>query len=50
MYDANGLLGLRVRRITYLIDRDRRIRDAVQADFRIAAHEEFIRRALSIQA
>lgn len=50
MYDANGLLGLRVRRITYLIDRDRRIRDAVQADFRIAVHEEFIRRALSIQA
>ena len=50
MYDASGLLGLRVRRITYLIDRDRRIRDAVQAEVRIATHEEFVRRALSTQA
>lgn len=50
MYDADGLFGLRVKRITYLIDRDRRIRDAVHADFRIAVHEEFIRRTLSTQA
>jgi len=50
MYEAHGPLGLWVRRITYLIDRDRRIRDAIKADFRIAAHEDFIRRWLSIQA
>jgi peroxiredoxin Q/BCP len=50
MYEAEGFWGLRVRRITYLIDRDRRIRDAVHADFRISVHEEFMRRALSTQA
>ena len=50
MYEAEGPLGLGVRRITYLIDRDRRIRDAIKANFRIAAHEDFIRRSLSIQA
>ena len=50
MYEANGPLGFGVRRITYLIDRDRCIRDALKADFRIAAHEEFVRRSLSTQA
>ena len=49
MYEADGPLGW-VRRITYLIDRDRRIRDAVKASFRISVHENFIRRALSTQA
>jgi thioredoxin-dependent peroxiredoxin len=50
MYEAYGLFGLRVRRLTYLIDPGRAIRDAVLADFRIGAHEAFIHRALSTRA
>jgi peroxiredoxin Q/BCP len=45
MYDVNGLLGLGVRRATYLIDQTRHIRGAVLADFRISQHEDFIRKA-----
>lgn len=48
MYDVNGPLGFGVRRATYLIDQGRHIRDAVLADFRIAAHDEFIRHALAL--
>jgi len=48
MYDLNGPLGLGVRRGTYLIDQGRHIRDAVLADFRIAQHEAFIRRAAAM--
>lgn len=50
MYEADGLFGLRVRRITYLIDSARYIRDAVHAEFRIGAHEALIHRALSTRA
>lgn len=50
MYDLNGPLGLGVRRGTYLIDQARHIRDAVLADFRIAQHEAFIRRAAAMAA
>jgi peroxiredoxin Q/BCP len=46
MYEVNGPLGFGVRRVTYLIDSARNIRDAVRADFRIETHEDFIRRAL----
>ena len=46
MYDANGPLGLGVRRVTYLIEPDRHIRDAVLADFRITRHEDFVRKAM----
>jgi thioredoxin-dependent peroxiredoxin len=49
MYEADGLFGLRVRRITYLIDPGRYIRDAVHAELHIGAHEALIRRALSTQ-
>ncbi len=45
MYDVNGPLGLGVRRVTYLIDQARIIRAAVQADFRISQHEDFVRKA-----
>ena len=45
MYDVNGPLGLGVRRVTYLIDQARVIRAAVKADFRIAQHEDFVRKA-----
>ena len=45
-WGADGPLGIGVRRITYLVGADGRIRDALRADFRIARHEELVRRAL----
>jgi len=50
MYDVNGPLGIGVRRGTYLIDPARNIRGAVLADFRVAAHEDFIGKALAVRA
>jgi peroxiredoxin Q/BCP len=50
MYGVNGPLGVGVRRATYLIDASRRIRDAVLADFMIARHTEFIRKAIMLRA
>jgi thioredoxin-dependent peroxiredoxin len=49
MYGVNGPLGIGVRRATYLIDGSRRIRDVVLADFRIARHEEFVRKAIMLR-
>jgi thioredoxin-dependent peroxiredoxin len=48
MYEVVGPLGFGVRRATYLIDQARNIRDAVLADFRIARHEEFARKAMAL--
>jgi peroxiredoxin Q/BCP len=45
-YDADGPLGIGVRRVSYLIDTDRHIADAVSADFRIGKHETFVERVL----
>jgi peroxiredoxin Q/BCP len=50
MYDVVGPLGFGVRRATYLIDQSRKIRSAVLADFRIAVHEDFIRKAVALSA
>jgi peroxiredoxin Q/BCP len=50
MYDVVGPLGFGVRRATYLIDQSRKIRSAVLADFRIALHEDFIRKAVALSA
>jgi peroxiredoxin Q/BCP len=50
MYDVQGPLGIGTRRATYLIDQARYIRGAVLADFRIAQHEDFIRRAVALSA
>jgi peroxiredoxin Q/BCP len=50
MYDVRGPLGFSVRRATYLIDQARYIRGAVLADFRIAAHEDFVRKAVAMSA
>jgi thioredoxin-dependent peroxiredoxin len=50
MYDVRGPLGFGVRRATYLIDQARRIRSAVLADFRISAHEDFVRKAIALSA
>jgi len=49
-YDVDGPLGIGVRRGTYLIGRDGRIRDSVLADFRIGAHEAFVKNALAVGA
>jgi len=49
LYDVDGPFGIGVRRVTYLIGRDRRIRDVVKADFRIGRHEQFIREAIAFQ-
>ncbi|HEY2274384.1 MAG TPA: peroxiredoxin [Steroidobacteraceae bacterium] len=48
MYEVRGPLGFGVRRATYLIDQARYIRAAVLADFRIAAHEDFVRKAVAM--
>ena len=50
MFGVNGPLGIGVRRASYLIDGGRRIRDAVLADFRIARHEDFVRKAVMLRA
>ena len=50
MYEVRGPLGFGVRRATYLIDQARYIRGAVLADFRIAKHEGFVRKAVAMSA
>jgi peroxiredoxin Q/BCP len=50
MYGVNGPLGIGVRRATFLIDGSRRIRDAVLADFKIARHADFVRKAVMLRA
>jgi peroxiredoxin Q/BCP len=45
-YDLDGPLGFGVRRGTYLIGKDGRIKDSVLADLRSGAHEAFVRNAL----
>jgi peroxiredoxin Q/BCP len=50
MYEVRGPLGFSVRRATYLIDQARYVRGAVLADFRIAEHEEFVRKAAAMSA
>ncbi|HVH83867.1 MAG TPA: peroxiredoxin [Steroidobacteraceae bacterium] len=50
MYEVRGPFGFGVRRATYLIDQARYIRAAVLADFRIAEHEDFVRKAVALSA
>ena len=50
MYGVNGPLGFGVRRASFLIDGGRRIRDVVLADFKIARHEDFVRKAMTLRA
>jgi len=49
MYGVNGPLGLGVRRASFLIDGSRRIRDVVLADFMIARHADFVRKAIALR-
>lgn len=49
-YDADGPLGIGVRRVTYLISADGEIADAVQADLMIGRHRAFIEKAIAMDA
>lgn len=49
MYDVDGLLGVGVRRATFLIGQDRTIQDAMLADVRIGRHREFIEKAIILR-
>ena len=49
-YSVDGPLGLGVRRGTYLIGRDGKIKDSVLADLRIGAHEAFVNKAIEAGA
>ena len=49
MYDVDGPLGFGVRRVTYLINQDRTIQAALQADLRIDKHGEFIEKAIMLR-
>jgi peroxiredoxin Q/BCP len=50
MYGVNGPLGIGVRRVSYLIDGGRRIRDSVLADFMVGRHADFVRKAILLRA
>jgi peroxiredoxin Q/BCP len=47
-FGVDGPLGLGVRRASFLIGADGRIRDAVLADFRIDRHASFLRSAMEL--
>ena len=49
-YDVDGPLGFGVRRGTYLIGADGKVKDSVLADLRIGAHEAFVQRAVEAGA
>ena len=49
MYDVDGLLGVGVRRATFLIGQDRTIQDVMLADVRISRHQEFIEKAIILR-
>ena len=49
-YDLDGPLGFGVRRGTYLIGKDGRIKDSVLADLRSGAHEAYVRKAIEAGA
>ena len=49
-YGVDGPLGIGVRRATFLIDGQRRIVDAVLADFRIGRHQAFVERVIDARA
>lgn len=45
-FGVNGPFGVSVRRMSFLIETDGRIGDAVRADLQIGRHKAFIRRAI----
>ena len=49
MFGVNGLLGVWVQRVTYLVGQDRIIKDRVKAHFSIGEHEAFIKKAIELR-
>ena len=49
MFGVNGLFGVWVQRVTYLIDQSRLIKGRVKAHFSIAEHEAFITKAIELR-
>ena len=49
MFGVNGLLGVWVQRVTYLIGQDRLSKDRVKAHFSIAEHEAFVKKAIELR-
>lgn len=49
MYDVDGPFGVGVRRVTYLVEQDRGISDALLADVRVSRHTEFIDKAIILR-
>jgi peroxiredoxin Q/BCP len=49
-YDLDGPLGFGVRRGTYLLGKDGKIKESVLADLRIGAHEAFVKQAIAAGA
>ena len=47
MFGVNGLFGVWVQRVTFLVDQNRSIKGRVKAHFSIAEHEDFIRKAIA---
>lgn len=48
-YDVDGPFGVGVRRVTYLINEDGTIEDALQADVLVGRHTDFIRNAIRLR-
>jgi peroxiredoxin Q/BCP len=46
MFGVNGPLGFGVQRVTFLVDQNRSIIDCVKAQFSIAEHDAFIKKAI----
>ena len=49
LFGVDGLLGLWVQRVTFLIDQNRVIKGRVKAHFSISQHEAFIREAIEMR-
>ncbi len=49
MFGVNGLFGVWVQRVTYLIDQNRIVKGRVKAHFSIAEHEAFIKKAIELR-
>lgn len=45
-YGCDGLFGLRVKRVTYLIGQDRRIQERAHAELRVGPHRSLAQKAL----
>ena len=49
MYDADGPFGYAVRRVTYLINQGQKIQAALESNFSIEKHREFIAKAVMLR-